>query len=287
MPNSRHLFSDMKCSLVEESSGQTIPPNLKTLMSSLESPDDINDRIVVILYTLMVESGFVPVKPVSEDAPLDPPPGGLDLGISRLVSRNELPAGWKTIDPCLYRFKFQLENYSTPVCELIVAPLLDVLVVDLVVLYAQTTTRSASTFLLNTKVDPCKLIVVNKSPDELDFAKMKQLSADFKSEISLRARTFIWNDIGITNPSLAGIPSELTFKILKLLAVEDVSRVAQSCQRLMRLVDDNLLWQFLYKRDKLPVDETPDELFKLKYKKNRRLALSRIEPYHGLLLRSV
>jgi hypothetical protein len=237
----------MNPTLIEESSEKTIPHNLETLVKSLEgseessSPTDKNDLVAVLLYVLMMETGYSPVNVKGTSV------CSYDHGFSikKLNHFHSMPANWKNIRNNNYEMSFVLGRFTHYPCKLLLIPTEDVLIINLIV---SNLVQGRNRYTLG--IQPSKYVVNPKSSCiPAKFRNLKDLSLKFKNNLSHPARSVILTKEGILNASLLGVPDEVKIKLLKYLKVSDFLKVSMVCRDLYNISEDQALWRYFLIRD--------------------------------------
>lgn len=95
--------------------------------------------------------------------------------------------------------------------------------------------------------------VVSEEAEEisLKFRNLKELSIDFKNNISNRAKSAILGDEDITDAIFQDLPSEILYNIFKYLRVKDFIRLACTCLRLKECAQyfEDKIWKHYLDRD--------------------------------------
>jgi len=245
-------FSVMNPTLIEESSSKRIPHNLEILVKSLEglqesnSSTNRNDLIAVLLYVLMMETGYSPLQ--AGDASVC----GTDHGFSihKLNCFCTMPANWKNIQQNHYEMSFILGRFTQYPCRLLIIPIDDALIINLLI---TNMIQGRNNYTLG--IQPSEYIVnPTSSCIPTKFRNLKDLSLKFKNSLSHPARSVILTKEGILNASLLGIPDEIKIKIFKYLEVSDLLKVSLVCRHLYYITEDQGLWRYFLVRDFLSED---------------------------------
>jgi hypothetical protein len=121
---------------------------------------------------------------------------------------------------------FVLRKFTQYPCRLLLIPLDDVLIINLIVSnLAQERTR----YTLG--IQPSKYVVnPTSSFIPAKFSNLKDRSVKFKNNVSHPARSVILTKEGVLNARLLGVPDE--FNVLKYLKVSDFLKVSVVCRDL-------------------------------------------------------
>lgn len=197
--------------LVEEYPNMS--PAMQNLMFSLENPT-IEEILVVLLYILIVESGFVPF-------PSDPVPGdgSYSYNAQRLKQLSARPRSWRDVDG-VFRIYFTLASFVDEKCKLVCVPVGSCFVANM---YSRCSDR---TFAL--VINPSDYVALY--PNQVIFKRLKSLSYNFKNQVVIPARTVILNEIHQTSVGLFALPVEVLLKIIKYLQVDDFLKWTSTCK---------------------------------------------------------
>lgn len=93
----------------------------------------------------------------------------------------------------------------------------------------------------------------------------------FKNSLSIPVRSDILNTLGLMGPSLQSIPTELKLRILRMLDVRSLTRMAQCCIQFRDLCAEPVLWKYLlyrdFEKDSDPIEDSKS-IYKKEYMKN-------------------
>jgi len=240
-------FSVMNPTVIEESSEKRIPHNLETLVKSLEGSEESssstrkNDLLAVLLYVLMMETGYSPVNIEGTSV------CRYDHGFSvhKLNHFRSMPANWKNIHKNIYEMSFVLGRFIQYPCKLLLIPLDDFLIINLIVSNLVPETNG---YTLG--IQPSKYVVNSTtSCIPAKFSNLKDLSLKFKNSLSHPARSVILTKEGILNASLLGVPDEVKIKVLRYLKVSDFLKLSVVCRDLYCMSEDQALWRYFLLRD--------------------------------------
>jgi hypothetical protein len=239
-------FPGMYPTLIEESSPKRIPHHLEALVKSLEgsqdvSPSDKNDLLAVLLYVLMMETGYLPISAGGTSVCIS------DHGFSirKLNHFCNMPAIWKNIQQNNYEMTFILGRFTQYPCRLLILPTDDDIVVNLLISNL-TQERNGYSF----GIQPSKYVInPTSSCIPRKFRNLKELSLKFKNTLSQPARSVILTKEGIVNASLLGIPDEIKIKVFKYLEVSEFLKLSLVCSRLYNMNEEQGLWRYFLVKD--------------------------------------
>jgi hypothetical protein len=240
------IFSAMYPTLIEESSSKRIPHNLEALVKSLEGSQDVspankNDLLAVLMYVLMMETGYSPVH--AGDTSVCNSDHG--FSIHKLNHFCNMPAIWKNIQQNNYEMTFILGRFTQYPCRLLILPTDDDIIVNLLISNL-TQERNGYSF----GIQPSKYVInPTSSCIPAKFRNLKDLSLKFKNNLSHPARSVILTKEGILNASLLGVPDEVKIKIFKYLKVSDFLNLSQVCTHLYNVTEEQGLWRYFLVRD--------------------------------------
>ncbi|KAF7651803.1 hypothetical protein LDENG_00105120 [Lucifuga dentata] len=212
-----------------------------------------SDALVLAAHVLMLETGFTP-----QGCELKP---------------GEMPGGWRAAGSV-----YQLQ-YTHPLCESSLAVVLAVPMGALLVINA--------TLKLNDTVDTVRKLCLSPSSYLTDdwpgesaaaaFRDLSKLSRIFKDQLVYpliaAAREAMSLPVAF---GLAALPPELLLRILRLLDVRSVLRLASACRHFYSATADSTLWRHLYRRDFRDSERSRSrdadwkQLYKVKYKSRRQ-----------------
>ena len=242
----------MNPTVIEESSEKRIPHNLETLVKSVEGSEESssstrkNDLVAVLLYVLMMETGYSPVN--TEGTLVCTYDHG--FSVHKLNHFCSMPANWKNFQNNSYEMSFVLGRFTQYPCKLLLIPLDDVLIINLIV---SNLVQERNSYTLG--IQPSKYVVnPTSSCIPAKFSNLKDLSLKFKNSLSHPARSVILTKEGILNASLLGVPDEVKIKVLKYLKVSDFLKVTVVCRDLYYMSEDQALWRYFLVRDFMCLD---------------------------------
>jgi hypothetical protein len=236
----------MNPTLIEESSSRRIPHNLEALVKSLEGSQDVsptnrNDLIAVLLYVLMMETGYSPIN-VGSTSVCSSDHG---FSIHKLNRFRSMPANWKNIKQNSYGMTFILGRFTEHPCRLLIIPTDDEIIVNLLI---SNLTQERNGYSL--AIQPSKYVINPTSTCiPTKFRNLKDLSLKFKNSLSHPARSVILTKEGILNASLLGVPDEVKIKIFRYLKVSDLLKVSLVCSHLYSVAEEQGLWRYFLVRD--------------------------------------
>lgn len=189
--------------VLDESESNQLPASLKSLLKWLFETYhhyDSKDIFVILLYHLMLESGFVPADSVLDQAFL-----GYGYHHNRtLLFSKSLPLNWKHSSH--YHFTMTLNDVPSRRCELTVVPACEEMVVNCRVL-------SQSFSLL---LDAGKYVIAGDSTTLPVFQDLRGLSMSFKNRISYPATVGIYQEEKAVMAHLETLPEEIKGKIRQM-----------------------------------------------------------------------
>uniref|UniRef100_A0A1B6KWZ0 F-box domain-containing protein n=1 Tax=Graphocephala atropunctata TaxID=36148 RepID=A0A1B6KWZ0_9HEMI len=186
---------------------------MRNLTSSLENPT-LEEIVVVVLYILIVESGFVPF-------PSEPVGGDYNCGYNanRLRLLTASPKSWLDGNG-VYRLYFTLVPFSESKCKLVCVPVGSCLVANMY------STCSDKTFAM--VINPADYVALY--PPQIIFKRLKSLSLNFKDKVVIPIRTVILNEMHQTSVGLLALPVEVLLKIVSYLRVDDFLKLTSTCK---------------------------------------------------------
>ncbi|XP_060927264.1 F-box only protein 7 [Limanda limanda] len=215
-------WEPMLCCEAEEGEA---PLSLELLhhSASITSP---SDAVMVAGHLLMLETGFVPQA--SE------------------VKPGEMPSGWRSTGGL-----FQLP-YTHPLCENSLAVVVGVVMGPVLVINASLKLNDSVDTIRKLCLNPCSY-VTDEWPGEsaaAAFKHLSKLSRLFKDQLAYpliaAAREAMALPVAF---GLAVLPPELLLRILRLLDVHSVVRLASVCRHFSVVTCDSTLWRHLFRRD--------------------------------------
>lgn len=236
----------MNPTLIEESSSKRVPHNLEALVKSLEGSQDVsptnrNDLIAVLLYVLMMETGYSPIN-VGDTSICSSDHG---FSIHKLNHFCNMPAIWKNIQRNSYEMTFILGRFTQHPCRLLIIPIGDEIIVNLLI---SNLTQERNGY--SCRIQPSKYVVnPTSSCIPMKFRNLKDLSLKFKNSLSHPARSVILTKEGILNASLLGVPVEVKIQIFEYLKVSDFLKLSLVCNHLYNVTEEQELWRYFLVRD--------------------------------------
>lgn len=194
------------------------------------------DLIVSVFYVLMLETGFVP-KDIKCDIIC------IDFHQQRLQLLTRLPNNWKNSDTQTYSIDFILQPFPNRVCKMFCVCVNRNINVNIII-------DSKCICIYEVKV---LRYVVSEEAEliPLKFRNLKELSIDFKNNISNKAKSDILGDEDITDAIFQDLPSEILYNIFKYLRVKDFMRLSCTCLRLKECAQyfEDKIWKHYLDRD--------------------------------------
>lgn len=93
-----------------------------------------------------------------------------------------------------------------------------------------------------------------------------QLATALKDKVTSAVKSRILSYHGSASASLIGLPEEVLFNIVMYLPIKDINNVSKTCKRLNFVLNKEILWHALLKRD-FGVDQCTNDLWKMTYKR--------------------
>lgn len=240
---------------LEESSTENVPQLLGDLIKKI-TPQNLTDSIqkdylFIVIIVSMLENGFVLVD--NEGQVID----HTSINIKQLSQ-------WKSLSG-VYEALFVLHGFKNVVLKLIMSPLGAMVLVNVVINDLDSETYSVclpvSRFVVSPQATTIPMI----------FRDLKQLSLILKNKILAAVKSRILSHHGYASASLIGLPEELLLKIMLNLQVKDVLNVSKTCMTLNMVLQSDILWHDMVKRDLEDIDNvswSPDLDWKEIYKKS-------------------
>ncbi|XP_038215981.1 uncharacterized protein LOC119835304 [Zerene cesonia] len=220
---------------LEDSTTEDVPNLLKAIIEQLLSKKvekDLmqKDVFFVLILTLMLENGFMPVK--YEASSLD---SSSDLDVNKL-SQLKKESG-------IYKETFLLMGFHDVTVDVIMSPVGSTVIVNAII-------NDISSELYSVCLPLSRYVVSTQaSTIPMMFRDLKHLSCLFKSKIVCPVKNSILNFCGYPSASLVGIPDDIFFSLMMFLNVQDILNVSKTCKRLNVLLENDSLWHALCKRD--------------------------------------
>lgn len=188
-------------------------PAMQNVMSSLENPT-IEEIVVLVLYILVVETGFIPFpsEPVQGDE-------SCRYNARRLRCLSASPSRWKNKDG-VYTIYFILSPFPEVMCKLVCIPVGTCFVANM---YSSCTDKSFAK-----TINPAEYVALY--PTQVTFKRLKSLSRDFKDQVVIPIRTVILNQVHQTTVGLFALPVEVLLRIIHYLQVDDFLRWSSTCK---------------------------------------------------------
>ncbi|GFG35347.1 hypothetical protein Cfor_10100 [Coptotermes formosanus] len=241
--NTRGISSDILGPFTKQSFNDRSPLFLQDPSNTC-----LSDLVAVLLYALMMVTGYSSVN--ADGTSLCSYDHG--FGIHILNHFCSMLANWKNIHKNSYEMRFVLGKFTQYPCRLLLIPLDDVPIINLIV---SNLAQERNRYTLG--IQPSKYIVRPTSSCILaKFSNLKDLSIKFKDNMSHPARSVILTKEGILNASLLGVPDEVKLKVLKYLKVSDFLKVSVVSRDLYAMSEDQALWRYFVFRDFMCEDVT-------------------------------
>lgn len=208
----------------------------------------------------MLETGFVPKN-------IDSNIVCIDFHKQRLLSFNKLPTGWKMADTQSYGIDFVLQPFPEKVCKMLCVCLHRNINVNIII-------DSGLCCVFEVRV-PRYVVSEEAEYIPLKFRNLRELSMDFKNNISNIAKSAILRSEEITDAIFQDMPSEILYNIFTFLRVKDFLRLSCTCQRLRECASyfEDKIWKHFIERDFPRAVDANGELVS-KWKEKYTLALN-------------
>lgn len=218
---------------LEESSTESVSQLLEDILKRL-SPQNITDSIqkdylFIVIIVSMMENGFLLVD---NDCKI----------IDHTSINTKLLSEWKNKSG-VYETLFILYGFKNIPVTVLMSPLGAMVLVNIVLNDLDTETYSVCL--------PVSRYVVSPQATTIPkiFRDLKQFSLTFKNKILTPVKSRILSHHGYASASLIGLPEELLFKIMLNLQVKDVLNVTKACMTSNVVLQSDILWHDMVKRD--------------------------------------
>lgn len=229
---SKEILPAMTLTL-EESTTERVPQLLEEILKRV-TPQFITDSIqkdylFIVIIVSMIENGFVLVD--SDCHVID----------HNLIDTKQL-SEWKS-QSGVCEALFILYGFKNISLKLIMSPLGAMVLVNVVIIDLDSETYSVclpvSRFVVSPQATTIPMI----------FRDLKQFSLTFKNKILAAVKSRILSHHGYPSASLIGLPDELLYNIMLNLNVKDVLNVSKTCMTLHLVLQSDILWHDMVKRD--------------------------------------
>eukprot|EP00126_Sphaerothecum_destruens_P011721 Sdes_comp20950_c0_seq20m18627 len=222
-----------------------IPETLQYYLAK-SPPLTMHESLLLVVYCLMLESGYSPVSETSPPCTVWKPTGG--LYISRFTyscADHRSGASSSSGEPPLCDFQVTLKCVALGVHLVITAGICRL---DSLQKMRDESSRQpvfSIKFLVTDFVNAD--VPLSAEPQKL-FSSLQRFSREFKDSISHKISTHIRQFCRVYDSStLLGLFPELKIQIVSLLDVVDICHVAQTCKDLQSVAYHPSLWKLLYK----------------------------------------
>lgn len=202
-------------------------PALQSLASHADS-STLEEIMVMVLYLLVVETGYVPF-------PSDSMPGDdtCRYNSRRMKTLSPSPKSW--LDSTgFYQTNFILAPYPEERCKLVCVPFGTNLIANM---YC---TNSNKIFAC--VINPSEYVALY--PNQVVFKRLKNLSLNFKSQVVVPIRTVMLNEVNQTTVGLFALPVEVLLKIVSFLKVNDFLKWSSTCKYFFNMFSyDERIWK--------------------------------------------
>ncbi|XP_049809506.1 F-box only protein 7-like [Schistocerca nitens] len=248
----------------------------RTILSLNQDSHEISpsDLIVILLYTLMLESEF---SPCETDC------GGIhESETLNSGTASNLPNAWKDDQTNVYKITFILNQIAEHRCRLVGFLIGDILELNLIV----SNIVPKIVFGLSFRCSDVIKKTQPSTPVLARYANIRQLKEKLKKELLYPVRCIILNEVHVLNGSLLGIPDDLKHKIYSQLKLNDIYSLLMSCRYMNNLiVSDRRLWKKLFCRyyptayNELIVDNRENIDWKKELQKRRQQRIASRGPF--------
>ncbi|KAK1133720.1 hypothetical protein K0M31_011514 [Melipona bicolor] len=211
--------------LAEDCTYTKLVPSLERVLNDLNENSTHHDYMVALVIVLLAEAGFYL--------------SSTNNNYSRPKLRSlHVPKDWKSQETGVYEMYFQLETVPDIKCKLVACPLGDTLILNFFPLIDGKITYTITVQTLK-YVNPYSSDLCGR------YMKLKEISHRFKDKLSTPVRSDILHEAGVMGPSLQALPTELKLRILRLLDVCSLTRIAQCCSEFHELCSDAQLKRYI------------------------------------------
>lgn len=243
MSNSLLLFVEESPRLLQDCDSHNLPLHVKLaqeaayepLTENTEQTTTSTDVLLTVIYSLMLECGFVP----AQYGVLAVPSRGYNR--MNIQQFSKPPKQWLDQGCNLLRFSLAL-------CPELPVRLIAVTSAESLLL----TVSEVSTGIGHSIcVQPDHFIVPSKAPggQPFELRNIRELAFTVKDKLCNPARCDILKLIGVENPSLMGLPREVLTHMVKFLPAEDLARLGSVCRTMYEVTSDPKLWMSLVHKD--------------------------------------
>ncbi|KAK9295621.1 hypothetical protein QLX08_010111 [Tetragonisca angustula] len=211
--------------LVEDCTYTKLVPSLEIVLNDLNENSTHHDYMVALVIVLLAEAGFYL--------------SSTNNNYSRPKLKSlHVPKDWKSQETGVYEMYFQPETVPDIKCKLVAFPLGDTLILNFFPLIDGKITYTITVQTLK-YVNPYSSDLCGR------YMRLKEISYRFKDKLSTPVRSDILHKAGVMGPSLQAFPTELKLRILRLLDVCSLKRMAQCCSEFHELCSDAQLRRYI------------------------------------------
>lgn len=256
--------------LVEESTPFRLSSNLENIAKTLSEGAVHHDYVMALVIVLMTEAGF---SIATKDNDQGYRYSGLlilvtvyrnsDLNPHRLSKTSlVIPDDWRSEITGNYTVRFYLDQVPERECKIVAIPSGDTLILNLIL-------DNEDKRVFSKAVQTVKYVNIYSSDLPGRYLNLKEFSFGFKNALSTPARGEVLSSAGITNPSLRGLPAEMKIRILEMLDVNSLAKVARISKEFFELSREPRIWRQLLINDFDDVNpDTINDDYYEKYKNN-------------------
>lgn len=253
--------------LIEETVDEKYPQTFLNVLEEMKKVRDIsnrNDIMVIILYVLALECGFVPTYCSLDDEEVTN-----DFHYKRMLRLTKSCAKNLNLNQNSYSFKMVLYPFPLHVCNFICTVTADDLLVNCFV-------RNIEEATFSMVLDPAQHIVSSSTTLlKMRLQELKVLSVEFKTQIMYPLKILILRGNNIQAKCLQDSPTEIILKIAGYLNAKSLGRFVRTCKGINEACNNYQLWKRLVDRTLKKID-----LLESRGKVNR--ALARVKSLHRL-----
>ena len=237
-----------KINLLEVKDGHP-SPHLIDLFSQC-SPSTMSQAVNLIVHLTMLECGF------------------------HLENELKVPPGWKEMVAIFHYCHNSFPNFK---CTLALVNMGEVKQIS------ASFPQQENTISVQVKVGEYVKSSSKSVISATDLVKVAHLSRLLRDQVLHPLQVAAHRNLGVLAPwHLAGLPHEILLMITSSLSARSVLNMGQTCQRLHSAMQDNKLWQTLYKRDFKNFYESMSKSNLVNWKAKYKEALGRVKELQRL-----
>lgn len=211
--------------LVEDSTLLELPSHALSIITNLNSTNAY-ELLFGIIYALSLETGFILHNSESDTKFITN--WGSSFSYKNIRKCLKSLENYQQMDGQMFKLKLKLVNYSDEECSLICIKSSDVLILN----FITNLNRGQSVCLSASRYVPLPYM---KEKSKC-FRNLEELSRKIKEKLFFPIRNEILFNLGLSHPSITGLPNEILFLVLRKIKIKDLQKLSATCTTLRNII---------------------------------------------------